>query len=620
MPVGVLRHLREWRGQGDGQTRSEDTLGLLLPRQDAVRSRGLAPLAFVLVVAAFLCAALGYLLARQSDDRQDLEHRQALIAAVKELRGAMGTGAKFDEPAVRELERATGLKNLRWDAGRGGPAREMQPLVENGRIVGWFSWDRDARVTAAVTRLWPLFVLGMLCLGSFIGLLLWHVTRSGRALTTTRAQMRALATDVPTGLPNTTAMRKVFERALADCKPNESVTYLLIGIDRFDEIAASVGHQAADEVLTIIAGRLKAALPSHATLGSLGGGRFAVVLTGDRMEADGSAARAVISALSVPVYVRGEIIPVAGSIGFASAPEHGDTGRDIFRRADLALEAVRRGQDGRVLAFDGRMEAAHDERQALKRDLKRAVATRALDVEYQPIVAAEGYRIVGVEALLRWNHPSRGSIPPATFIPLAEQGGLMDDLGDFVLREALASAKRWPGLYIAVNLSPVQVRDRARVERISEALRESGLDCSRVVLEITESVLIDEPERIKTHLEILRALGCRLALDDFGAGYSSLAYLRQLPIDKLKIDRGFVSALGRSGNAGVILQAMVALGRALGLNVVVEGVETQEQRVLLRLAGCDEMQGFLFGKPTSANEISRILEESNTAAPPLLSA
>jgi EAL domain-containing protein (putative c-di-GMP-specific phosphodiesterase class I) len=281
---------------------------------------------------------------------------------------------------------------------------------------------------------------------------------------------------------------------------------------------------------------------------------------------------------------------------------------------------VRRGQDGNVLAFDGRMEAAHDERQALKRDLKRAVATRALDVEYQPIVAAEGYRIVGVEALLRWNHPSRGSIPPTTFIPLAEQGGLMDDLGDFVLRQALASAKRWPGLYIAVNLSPVQVRDRARVERISEALRESGLDCTRVVLEITESVLIDEPERIKTHLEILRALGCRLALDDFGAGYSSLAYLRQLPIDKLKIDRGFVSALGRSGNAGVILQAMVALGRALGLNVVVEGVETQEQRVLLRLAGCDEMQGFLFGKPASANEISRMLEESNTAAPPLLSA
>jgi EAL domain-containing protein (putative c-di-GMP-specific phosphodiesterase class I) len=261
-----------------------------------------------------------------------------------------------------------------------------------------------------------------------------------------------------------------------------------------------------------------------------------------------------------------------------------------------------------VLAFSGIMETVHDQRQALRRDLKQAVAERAFDVEYQAIVTANGYRIVGVEALLRWHHPERGTIPPADFIPLAEQSGLMDDLGDFVLRRALDDAKRWPQLYVAVNLSPVQLRDHHRVERIADLIRSSGIAPQRVVLEITEGVLIDEPDRIKMHLEELRLLGVRIALDDFGSGYSSLTYLRQFPIDKLKIDRGFVAPLGESGNAGVIIQAIVALGRALDLSVLVEGVETDEQRVLLRLAGCDEMQGFLFAKPLPAVQIDRMVE------------
>jgi EAL domain-containing protein (putative c-di-GMP-specific phosphodiesterase class I) len=222
-------------------------------------------------------------------------------------------------------------------------------------------------------------------------------------------------------------------------------------------------------------------------------------------------------------------------------------------------------------------------------------------------VRADGGAIVGVESLLRWNHPNRGYIPPGLFVPVAEDAGLMDQLGAFVLRRALEDAARWPGLYVAVNLSPVQVRDRRFVDLVREVLAETKTDPSRVVLEITEGVLIDDPLTAKARLEDLRRLGVQLALDDFGSGYSSLAYLQRLPFDKLKIDRGFVAALDQSANTGVIIQAIVTLGRALGMSVLIEGVETEEQRVLLRLAGCNEMQGFLFATPSPAEGIDRLL-------------
>jgi diguanylate cyclase (GGDEF)-like protein len=486
----------------------------------------------------------------------------------------------------------------------------LQPVVENGRIVGWLSWDHDAPVVETLFRLWPLATLSLFCLAGFVGLSLWHLRRSKHILVETRAHARRLATESHTGLPNASLIQHVLERALIRRKPRQTVAYLLIDIDRFDDGAGVMGHQTADEVLATIALRLKAALPAGATLGSFGTGRFAAVLVGGQADNGVAASQAALAALAEPLTVRGEILRLTGSVGFAVAPEHGIEPDDIARRAELALKAAKRDRRSQALAFSGAMEVSHDERQALRRDLKRAVATRAFDIEYQPIVAANGYRMVGVEALARWNHPDRGAISPTDFIPLAEESGLMDDLGDFVLRRALADARRWPSLYIAVNLSPVQLRDRRRVDRIASLIRDSGADPSRIVLEITEGVLIEEPERIKTHLEMLRALGVRIALDDFGSGYSSLTYLRQFPIDKLKIDRGFVTPLGASGNAAVIMQAIVTLGRALDLSVLVEGVETDEQRVLLRLAGCDEMQGFLFAKPAAAAEIDRLVAEA----------
>jgi EAL domain-containing protein (putative c-di-GMP-specific phosphodiesterase class I) len=299
-------------------------------------------------------------------------------------------------------------------------------------------------------------------------------------------------------------------------------------------------------------------------------------------------------------------------VGVAIAPQDGDIGGDLMRRAKLALRTGRgRGQ---VLRFSADMETGFDEAQFVKRELARALAARAFDLHYQPIVNADDGSIVGVEALLRWNHAERGFIPPAVVVRVAEAAGLMDQLGAFVLRKALADAARWRDVYVSVNLSPVQVRDDRFVALLSEVLADTKIAPARVVLEITEGVLIDDPAAAKTKLEELRALGVKLALDDFGAGYSSLAYLRQLPFDKLKIDRGFVGALDQSANAGVIIQAIVALGRALGLGVVIEGVETEEQRVLLRLAGCNELQGYLFAKPAPREDIDRLLAAEHGAA------
>ncbi len=262
---------------------------------------------------------------------------------------------------------------------------------------------------------------------------------------------------------------------------------------------------------------------------------------------------------------------------------------------------------GATRRFKPPIETEHAERRFLLHELESAILRQAFDVHYQPIVAADGAGIVGVEALLRWHHPRRGEISPSVFVPLAEQSGRMSQLGEIVLRRALTDAVSWPNLFVAVNLSPLQIRDRRLVELVGAVMAETGVAPSQVVLEVTEGVFIDNPRETRGRLEALRALGASIALDDFGTGYSSLSYLQKFPFDRLKIDRAFVAPLGASGNSGAIIQSIVTLGHALGMKVLAEGVETDAQRVLLRLVGCDEMQGYLFAKPAAAAEIDRAL-------------
>jgi diguanylate cyclase (GGDEF)-like protein len=407
----------------------------------------------------------------------------------------------------------------------------------------------------------------------------------------------------------------LLDLALAERAGDDVTTFALIELDGMADVNAQLGVLGSDELIAAVARRLKQALPAQAVCGRIGSDEFAVALTAGSGVDAGAILRAALEAIARPHWID-TVVRISAHAGFAQAPRHAETRGELTRRAGLALRAAAKKGPGAIVGFERAIDTLSTDQKFIQRELPRALTANELELHYQPIVAAQGGRIVGVEALLRWTHAMRGPIPPAIFIPVAEQMGLMDTLGAFVLRRALSEAKRWPDLYVAVNLSPLQVRDASIVELVREALAESGVPPARLMLEITEGVLIDNPDEMVKRIEDLHALGVRIALDDFGSGYSNLGYLQRFPLDKLKIDRSFVTTLGNSANGGVIIQAIVALGRALGLSILVEGVETEQQRVLLRLAGCDEMQGYLFARPAPAKAIDRLLAQAKPGRTP----
>jgi diguanylate cyclase (GGDEF)-like protein len=579
-----------------------------LGRGEAALVKLISPLAMVIVAATVMCCVLAFVLARQADDYVEKAQRQALLGAIETLQATMPDLADIDPKLLSVLESASGLKGLRLAEGPPDDAREMQSLLDSkGRIIGWFTWEPERPATAMVSQLLPFGTLIVLGLFGFAALAIWQLRRLGSLLSqSTREVRRLVYEDHVTGLPNLHQMRESIDEALAQQRPDELVAVALIDLGGFDEMKEAIGDVGEDEVLNEIANRLRADVRAGVQIARMRGDKFGLVVRASSADDALAVVQAIRDAISRAIWVD-QVVQVSANAGVAVAPRDGTMREELMRRADLALRAAKRRGQGLVMQFSPVLEGDFDERRFIRRELSRAMASRSFEVHYQPIVKADGGAIVGVESLLRWRHPSRGYIPPGLFVPVAEEAGMMDELGAFVLRKALSDAARWPNLYVTVNLSPVQVRDRRFVEVVKDALAETRTDPSRVVLEITEGVLIDDPLAAKARLEDLRGLGVRLALDDFGSGYSSLAYLQQLPFDKLKIDRGFVAALDQSANTGVIIQAIVTLGRALGMSVLIEGVETEEQRVLLRLAGCNEMQGFLFAQPAPADEIDRLV-------------
>lgn len=567
------------------------------------------PLAIVLIVVTIAALGLGFVLAWRVDEQSAAAHRQALRGAIEALEAVAPDVSGDDPRLLRILEEASGLKGLRFDDGLPGPDREFETFLDHhGRIVGWLTWDPERPATAAMEGISPLATLITLGFTALLAAAFWHLRRLDLRLSISREQMRNhLLVEPVTGLPNGDDILDRLDRALRARNPDESLGFAVVDLDGFRDAKDAVGEAGGDELMLEVANRLRQAMPADVVVGRLRSNhKFALVMPVAEPKAALAIAEAARTAISRPIWV-GQALQIAASVGIAVAPRDGSEGEELRRRADLALRAARRRGGGIVVGFASGMEAEFEEQRFVKRELGRALAAHDFEVHYQPIVATETGIVVGLEALLRWRHPSRGAIPPARFIPIAEQAGMMDRLGALVLRRALRDAARWPGLYVAVNLSPMQVRDRKFADLVASSLKESGVMPARLVLEVTEGVLIDNPEAAKARLDDLRALGLKLALDDFGAGYSSLTYLQRLPFDKLKVDRAFVAALDHSANAGVIIQAIVALGRALNLSTLVEGIETEEQRALVRLAGCDEMQGYLFARPTPAEEIDRLL-------------
>jgi diguanylate cyclase (GGDEF)-like protein len=569
-------------------------------------------LALLVLAAGVGFILLLYVLARQTDNQREVGQRQSLRDAVEEARPVLGEFPSLEHQALRLLERSSGVKGLKLDTDAAAGAGDQQSVVDGkGRILGWLSFAPDRPLSSFLNRLWPLTLGFLILLGGVAGLLIWQLRKLHVALADSDRRARSLEKlDQLTGIADHRHVLELIDQALATRKPNETTILADLDLDHFKDINDSLGHDVADDVLAAMGQRLRTAMSAGAICGRLGGDQFVVVLNAENADTAKKEMGALLDVLSRPAWVSDRAVQIGVSAGLVEAPLHGVTRDDLIRRANFALRVAKSRGRNRLIVFDPGMDVEFNDRRELERELKRALVGEDLDVHYQPIVASDGSRIVGVEALARWTHQQHGPIGPLVFIPIAEQAGMMDALGEYVLRRALTDAKRWPDLYVSVNVSPLQVRDRKFVELVARVLQEKAVPPSRLVLEMTESVLVDNPDEAKLRLDALRNLGVKIALDDFGTGYSSLSYLQRFAFDKLKIDRAFVTPLNRAANSGAMIQAIVALGNALGLSILAEGVETEEQRVLLRLAGCHELQGFLFAQPGPRETIDTIIADA----------
>ncbi len=413
--------------------------------------------------------------------------------------------------------------------------------------------------------------------------------------------------DVLTDLFNRAVLREKMEEALARLPRGGSPFNLFIlDLDLFKGVNDSLGHPIGDELLKVVARRLVACLRETDTVARLGGDEFAIMAAaeGDQREEANATATRLLEAVSAPYAFDGHRLDISTSIGIALAPEHGTDVDQLIKSADLALYKAKVDGRNACRLFEAAMKADADTRRSLEIDLRNALARNEFELHYQPIVDITTNAVADVEALIRWRHPQRGPIAPADFIPLAEESGLINPIGEWVLRQACADAAGWPPQFkVAANLSPVQFRRGNLVEVISGILAASGLSADRLMLEITESVLMQGTSENFETLHQLRKLGVSIVLDDFGTGYSSLSYLRMFPFDQIKIDRSFVSELSSNADCAAIVSAVASLGRSLHVDTVAEGIETEDQLTLARAAGCTYAQGYLFGRPCPASAL-----------------
>jgi diguanylate cyclase (GGDEF)-like protein len=420
------------------------------------------------------------------------------------------------------------------------------------------------------------------------------------------AQIEHLAHyDALTNLPNRTLFQRHAEELLAHTSSTD-FAILYIDIDEFKRINDSLGHLIGDEFLRGVSARLVESIGSEDFVARLGGDEFAIVQHNVYSEDDVDELIArIYAALRTPFDCRGHNLAADASIGIALAPRHGRDLQGLLKSADLAMYAAKAAGRRTHRFFEPSMETEVNQRRAMEIDLRAAIEEGGFEIHYQPLVDLGSNAVSGCEALLRWRHPRRGMVSPAEFIPIAEETGLIEEIGDWVLRTACAEAANWPDhVRVAVNVSPVQFRSQALSLKVAAALAETGLDPRRLELEITEAVLIADDDAALVALNQLRELGVRIALDDFGTGYSSLSYLQRFPFDKIKIDRSFVKELARGTS---IIKAVVSIAADRDMVTTAEGVETEEQRATVHALGCTQMQGYLFSPPRPAQEVRALI-------------
>jgi diguanylate cyclase (GGDEF)-like protein/PAS domain S-box-containing protein len=422
--------------------------------------------------------------------------------------------------------------------------------------------------------------------------------------------------DALTDLPNRALFHERLKQELARTLQGGRLAVHYIDIDEFKSVNDSLGHLIGDELLKQVSVGISRAVDAAGFVARLGGDEFAIVQTAVKSTDDVTDLVArVFDAIRTPIECVGHQLTADASIGIALAPEHGTDLEQILKNADLAMYAAKAAGRRTYRFFEPEMDAQVRARRELEVELRQAIANGGLEVHYQPCVSLQDGSITGCEALVRWRHPERGAVSPAEFIPIAEDTGLINPLGEWVLTTACAEAAGWPDhIHLAVNVSPVQFKSGTLALKIMGALASSGLAASRLELEITEAVLIRDDETALAILHQLRDIGVRIALDDFGTGYSSLSYLQRFPFDKIKIDRCFVNDLAEHGGSSSIVQAVVNIATARQMTTTAEGVETEEQRKLLRALGCSEMQGYLFSAPRPTARIRELLASPISSA------
>ena len=423
--------------------------------------------------------------------------------------------------------------------------------------------------------------------------------------------------DALTSLPNRVRFRESLDHAFAQLGRGHGFALLLVALDQFRLVNDSFGHPIGDRVLLAVAERLQSCVRETDMVARLGGDEFAVLQTDvsrpdDVMELAGR----IVRLIGEPFELDEHRVLITARLGIAIAGTDGTSVDTLLSNADLALNRAKQDGRGAYRFFEPGMDARIQERRALELDLRQAVADQAFELYFQPLIDLRTDRVSGFEALIRWRHPQRGMVSPGEFIPVAEETGLIVEIGEWVIQRACAEAVSWPEqLTVAVNISPLQFKSPRLLTSVIEALRETGLSAGRLELEITETVLLADNDASVAILQRLHELGTHIAMDDFGTGYSSLGYLRSFPFDKIKIDQSFVRDLATNQGSRAIVRAIISLGHSLGMRVLAEGVETAEQLELLRGEGCREVQGYLFSPPRPRGELPAMIERLNSQAP-----
>lgn len=514
----------------------------------------------------------------------------------------------IDEDMLAEIAARLQLNGLRIAETASTDEHSYDLKDNSGQTIMSLVWSPKRPGAEIVTSVVPFIAIAFAGFALLAALIHGYMRRTAATIAQGEQRLRYLALHDPLcGLPNRNYFGERLEAVIKEVRagaPPAAVFY--IDLDHFKDVNDTLGHPVGDELIRNVTARLSGLLRPEDLVSRLGGDEFAVIIAGGAdVAALQRTAERIISAICAPYSISGHNILIGASIGIAIVNRKSeDAAADVMRYADMALYRAKNEGRNRACIYDAAMDADLLERKQLERDLCDAIAADQLRIVYQPIVNGSGDTIVGVEALARWSHPERGDIEPSRFIPIAEHSGLIIELGEWVLRRACMEAKSWPGLTVAVNVSPLQFRRPDFVDVVERVLLETEFDPSCLELEITESTLLGNVDSAEVAMHRLKALGLRLALDDFGTGYSSLAYLRRFPFDKLKIDKSFVRSIERSPDAAAIVHAIVGLGRGLGMKVTAEGVETAEQQLFLRAAGVHCMQGYRFGRPGSPSLIS----------------